>query len=109
MRDRGDAQVHGEQLLRPSYETFELVQGQVPGLTGRAVQYGGRSGNGVMPGRPSACGPLGDGVEQGLTDVAIESPVKRQRAKVIGKAVPGEPLNGWIPAHDRGSSKLVGV
>jgi len=42
---------------------------------------------------------LGDGVGQGLADVVIEPSVQRRRAKEVGEAVPGEPLDGRVPAH----------
>jgi hypothetical protein len=52
---------------------------------------------------------LGDGVEQGLADVTVESSVYRGRAKEIGKAVPVEPLNGPVPADDRCAEQAAGV
>src|SRR5207248_1954101 len=53
--------------------------------------------------------PLGDGVEQGLTDVAVEPPVQRRRAKEVGEAFPVEPLNGRVPAHDRRAEQAAGI
>src|SRR5215216_5607882 len=46
---------------------------------------------------------------RGLADVAIEFPVQRGRAKEIGEALPVEPLNGRVPAYDRGAEQPAGI
>src|SRR5215469_106709 len=52
---------------------------------------------------------LGDRVEQGLTDVAVETPVYGVRAEQIGEAVAVEPLHEWVPPHDRRAEEAAGV
>src|SRR5258708_16794711 len=58
---------------------------------------------------PCSLGALGDSVEQGLTDVAVEPAVQRRRAKEIGEALAVEPLNGRVPVHDRWAEQAAGI
>src|SRR6266700_2761183 len=71
----------------------------------------------TQDGQVAACCPvahlradaLGDRVEQGITDVAVKPPVYRHGAEEIGEAVPIEPLNSRVPAHDRRAEQAAGV